>query len=392
MSFFDYMLHSGIRIMVNQANVAERNTTDRELNMKICVVGAGSIGGYLAVMFAEAGHEVTVCARGAHLAAIRRHGLELIMEDDTRKIARNLHATDDIRSAGPQDLVILGVKAHQVEAIVDELPALFHDDTVLIPMQNGIPWWYFQRHGGQYEGQIVRTADPQGHIAATIDPARIVGCVVYPAASIAGPGVIRHIEGNRFPLGELDGSESPRVKMLSDLFTAAGLKAPILTSIRNEIWLKLWGNLSFNPISALTHATLVDLCQFPLSRNLAETMMLEAQAVGHKLGVEFRVPLEKRIAGAEKVGKHKTSMLQDVEAGRDPEIDALVGSVLELADLTATPTPQIRAVYALVKLLSHTMSQDQVCVRASHPSLFDTMKRAVENSLPGPSALAHAIA
>ncbi len=358
--------------------------------MKICVVGAGSIGGYLAVLFAEAGHEVTVCARGAHLAAIRERGLELILEDGTRKIARNLHATDDIRGAGQQDLVILGVKAHQVEAIVDQLPALFHGDTVLIPMQNGIPWWYFQRHGGPYEGQVVRTADPQGRIAATIDPARIVGCVVYPAATIAAPGVIRHIEGNRFPLGELDGSDSPRVNRLSELFVSAGFKAPVLNAIRNEIWLKLWGNLSFNPISALTHATLVDLCQFPLSRTLAETMMLEAQAVGHKLGVEFRVPLDKRIAGAEKVGKHKTSMLQDVEAGRDPEIDALVGSVLELADLTQTPTPQIRAVYALVKLLSHTMSREQVCVRASPPSLFDTLKRVVDSHIQAHPAMTEA--
>lgn len=358
--------------------------------MKICVVGAGSIGGYLAVQFAEAGHQVTVCARGAHLKAIRERGLELILEDGTRKIARNLSATDSIRSAGPHDLVILGVKAHQVEAIVDELPALFHDDTVMIPMQNGIPWWYFQRHGGEFEGQIVRTADPHGKIAATIDPARLVGCVVYPAATIAAPGVIKHIEGNRFPLGELDGTETKRVRELSDLFVEAGFKAPILTGIRNEIWLKLWGNLSFNPISALTHATLVDLCRFPLSRNLAETMMLEAQAVGHKLGVEFRVPLEKRIAGAEKVGKHKTSMLQDVEAGRDPEIDALVGSVIELAELTRTPVPQIRAVYALVKLLSHTMVQDQVCVRASPPSLFDTMKLAVETRVAAPPAMAQA--
>lgn len=357
-------------------------TSGRECNVKICVVGAGSIGGYLAVLFAAAGHEVTVCARGAHLAAIRSRGLELISEDGTRKIARNLRTPDAIRDAGPQDLVILGVKAHQVEAVVGELPALFHDDTMLIPMQNGIPWWYFQRHGGAYEGQIVRTADPAGKIAATIDPSRIIGCVVYPAATIAAPGIIRHIEGNRFPLGELDGAETARIRMLSDLFTAAGLKAPILSSIRNEIWLKLWGNLSFNPISALTHATLVDLCRFPLSRNLAEAMMLEAQAVGHKLGVAFRVPLDKRIAGAEKVGRHKTSMLQDVEAGRDPEIDALVGSVIELAELTGTPVPQISAVYALVKLLSHTMSQEQVCVRASPPALFDTMKRAVEAQRP----------
>jgi 2-dehydropantoate 2-reductase len=375
--------------MLQGDNGCRSTIKERELSMKICVVGAGSIGGYLAVLFAEAGHEVTVCARGAHLAAIRSRGLELVMEDGSRKIARKLRTPDTIRDARPQDLVILGVKAHQVEAIVDELPALFHDDTMLIPMQNGIPWWYFQRHGGEHEGQVVRTADPAGKISATIDPRRIIGCVVYPAASIAAPGVIRHIEGNRFPLGELDGTETARIRILSDMFIAAGLKAPVLTAIRNEIWLKLWGNLSFNPISALTHSTLVDLCRFPLSRNLAETMMLEAQAVGHKLGVEFRVPLDKRIAGAEKVGKHKTSMLQDVEAGRDPEIDALVGSVIELAALTQTPVPQISAVYALVKLLSHTMAQEQVCVRTSPPSLFDTMKRTVEMHMPPPAAMAH---
>jgi len=360
--------------------------------MKICVVGAGSIGGYLAVQFSEAGHEVTIIARGAHLAAIRARGLQLRLPDGTNKVARNLHATDAIREAGTHDLVILGVKAHQVEAIVDDLPHLFHDSTVMIPMQNGIPWWYFQRHGGEYEGQIVRTADPHGKIAATIDPKRIVGCVVYPAATITAPGVIKLIEGTRFPLGELDGTETPRIRALSDAFVAAGLKSPVLTSIRDEIWLKVWGNLSFNPISALTHATLVDLCQYPLSRGLAETMMLEAQAVGHKLGVTFRVPLDKRIAGAEKVGKHKTSMLQDVEAGRDPEIDALVGSVLELGELTQTPTPQIRAVYALVKLLSHTMSQEQVCVRTGPPSLFDTLKQTVESGMAGTPAPALASA
>lgn len=357
--------------------------------MKICVVGAGSIGGYLAVQFAEAGHEVTVIARGAHLAAIKARGLQLRLPDGSQKVARNLSATDAIRDAGTHDLVILGVKAHQVEAIVDDLPHLFHDTTVMIPMQNGIPWWYFQRHGGQYEGQVVRTADPNGKIAATIDPQRIIGCVVYPAATMTAPGVITLIEGNRFPLGELDGTETPRIRALSDAFVAAGFKSPILTAVRDEIWLKVWGNLSFNPISALTHATLVDLCQYPLSRGLAETMMLEAQAVGHKLGVNFRVPLDKRIAGAEKVGKHKTSMLQDVEAGRDPEIDALVGSVLELGELTQTSTPQIRAVYALVKLLSHTMSQDQVCVRTGPPSLFDGLQQSVEEHL-GRAALAPA--
>ncbi len=345
--------------------------------MKICVVGAGSIGGYLAVTLAKAGHEITVIARGAHLAAIRAKGLRLIGEDGAENVAHNLSATDQISSAGTHDLVILAVKAHQVQPIAAELAALYHNDTVLVPMQNGIPWWYFQRHGGNYEGYSVETVDPGGAIAAAIDPQRIVGCVVYPAASIVAPGVIRHIEGNRFPVGELDGGETARVLAVSNAFTSAGLKSPVLPNVRAEIWLKLWGNLSFNPISALTHATLVDLCRFPLTRELARNMMLEAQEVAHRLNIEFRVPLDKRIAGAEKVGKHKTSMLQDVEAGRDPEIDALVGSVIELGRLTLTPTPHIGAVFALVKLLSQTISEQKVGVRAAPPSLFDALQETV---------------
>ncbi|MBX9811681.1 MAG: 2-dehydropantoate 2-reductase, partial [Burkholderiales bacterium] len=280
--------------------------------MKICIVGAGSIGGYLAALFARAENEVTIVARGAHLAAIRARGLRLIQQDGTECVARNLAATDRISAAGKHDLVILGVKAHQVGPIAAELNTLFHDDSVLIPMQNGIPWWYFQRHGGAYEGYSIESVDPGGKIASVVDPQRIIGCVVYPAATIAAPGVIRHIEGNRFPVGELDGTETPRVLKVSNAFVAAGLKSPVLANIRAEIWLKLWGNLSFNPISALTHSTLVDLCRFPLSRELAENMMLEAKTVANRLGIEFRVPLEQRIAGAEKVGKHKTSMLQDV--------------------------------------------------------------------------------
>lgn len=350
--------------------------------MKICIVGAGAIGGYLAALFAQAGNEVTVVARGSHLAAIRANGLRLVMADGSECVARNIAATDCPGTAGKHDLVILGVKAHQVAPIAAEITQLLRDDSVLVPMQNGIPWWYFQRHGGEYEGCRVDTVDPDGAIAAAIDPQRIIGCVVYPAATLVAPGVIRHIEGNRFPVGELDGTETPRVIEVANAFIAAGLKSPVLTNIRAEIWLKLWGNLSFNPISALTHSTLVDLCQFPLSRELAQNMMLEAQAVANKLGIEFRVPIEKRIAGAEKVGKHKTSMLQDVEAGRDPEIDALVGAVIELGRLTRTPTPHISAVYALMKLLSKTIAQEQVCVRATPPSLFDAIGRVAENGTP----------
>jgi 2-dehydropantoate 2-reductase len=322
----------------------------------------------LAVLLAEAGNQVSVVARGKQLAAIRARGLRLVREDGTELIARGLPASERMADFGIQDVVILAVKAHQVAPIATEIPALFGPDSVLIPMQNGIPWWYFQRHGGQYEGHRIQTVDPSGVTASVIDPARIVGCVVYPAAEIVAPGVIRHVEGNRFPLGELDGSSTERVARLSEMFIAAGLKSPILADIRAEIWLKLWGNLSFNPISALTHSTLVDLCQFPLSRDLAARMMREAEVLAGKLGVTFRVPLEKRIAGAEKVGHHKTSMLQDVEAGRDPEIDAIAGSVIELGRLTQTPTPHIDAVYACVKLLSKTIADKQVCVRAVTPA------------------------
>jgi len=333
--------------------------------MRICVVGAGSIGGHLATLFATVGHDVTVVARGAHLEAIRRNGLRLILDDGSEHLVRHMPATDDIRSVGPMDLVILAVKANQVEPVVDDLLTLFHDRTVLIPMQNGIPWWYFQRHGGAHEGHCVRTVDPHARIMTAIDPARIIGCVVYPAAGIESPGVVRHIEGNRYPLGELDGSTTERITRIAELFTAAGLKSPILDNIRAEIWLKLWGNLSFNPISALTHSTLVDLCQFPLTRELARSMMEEAQAIATQLGIQFRVTIDKRIAGAEKVGKHKTSMLQDIEAGRQPEIDALVGSVIELGRLTGVPTPHLDSVHALVKLLAHTMAEERVAVRAA---------------------------
>ena len=342
--------------------------------MRICVVGAGSIGGHLAVLFATVGNEVTVIARGPHLAAIKKNGLRLILDDGTEHLVRHMHATDDIRSAGPQDLVILAVKANQVEPLIDDVAALFHDGTVLIPMQNGIPWWYFQRHGGPHEGHCVRTVDPHSRIMNTIDPQRIIGCVVYPAAAIASPGVVRHIEGNRYPLGELDGTTTGRITGIAQAFTTAGLKSPILENIRAEIWLKLWGNLTFNPISALTHSTLVDLCQYPHTRELASRMMREAQEVAEKLGIEFRVSIEKRIAGAEKVGKHKTSMLQDIEGGREPEIDALVGSVIELGRLTGVATPHIDTVYALVKLLSHTVAAEQLCLKAMTK---DAMARAM---------------
>lgn len=327
--------------------------------MKICVVGAGAIGGLMGAKLALAGEEVTLIARGAHLDAIRNNGLKLITEDGGEQVAAGVKATNDMKQAGPHDLVILALKAHQIEPIAGELRALFGPNTAVVTMQNGIPWWYFQKHGGEFEGRRVETVDPHGALMASIEVERILGCVVYPAAEIVAPGVVRLIEGNRFSIGELDGSESERAKAISAAFTKAGFKSPVLKDIRSEIWLKLWGNLSFNPISALTHSTLVDICQFPLTRQLSADMMTEAQTIANKLGVEFRVSLEKRIAGAEKVGKHKTSMLQDIEIGRAIEIDALVGAVIELGRLTQTPTPHIDAVYACVKLLAKTLGEEK---------------------------------
>ena len=273
-------------------------------------------------------------------------------------MAKNVKATNDYDEAGPQDVVILALKAHQVDAVANDVPKLFGPDTVVVTMQNGIPFWYFHKHGGPHEGQRVQSVDPTGLVSAKIPAERILGCVVYPASALIAPGVVKHIEGDRFPIGELDGTVTERAQKVSEAFIRAGFKSPILENIRAEIWLKLWGNLSFNPISSLSHSTLVDICQYPLSRELAGNMMIEAQRIANKLGIEFRVPLEKRIRGAEKVGKHKTSMLQDVEAGRAPEIDALVGSVVELGRITNTATPHINSVYALVKLLAKTMEEE----------------------------------
>lgn len=323
--------------------------------MKVAIIGAGAIGGYVGVQLALAGEDVTFIVRGANLSAIRRSGMKLILADGSERIAANVRATSDYAEAGPQDLVILALKANQLEAVARDVPALLGADTPVVTMQNGIPYWYFHGHGGAFEGTRIASVDATGIVGECIPAQRVIGCVVYPASELIAPGVVRHIEGDRFPLGELDGSTSARVVRVAACFTRAGFKAPVLDDIRAEIWLKLWGNLTFNPISSLSHATLVDICRFPLTRALAAAMMTEAQCVAEQLGIAFRVTLDKRIAGAEKVGHHKTSMLQDIEAGRAPEIDALVGTVVELGRLTGTPTPHIDTVYALVKLLARGM-------------------------------------
>jgi len=326
--------------------------------MKIAIVGAGAIGGFVGARLALAGEDVTFMVRGANLDAIRANGFRLVMHDGTEHVARNVKASNDYAAAGPQDVVILATKAHQLEAVAHSVPRLFGPDTAVITMQNGIPYWYFHHHGGALAGTRVRSVDPTGAIGENIPAERVIGCVVYPATELVAPGVVKHIEGDRFPMGELDGSTSARVQRVAEAFTRAGLKSPVLDDIRSEIWLKLWGNLTFNPISALSRATLVDICQFAPTRTLAAAMMTEAQAIGTKLGITFRVTIDKRIAGAERVGKHKTSMLQDIEAGREPEIEALVGSVVELGQLTGTPTPHIDSVYALVKLLAASIAAE----------------------------------
>ena len=252
--------------------------------MRICVVGAGAIGGLLAVRLAQAGEKVSVVDQGAHLQAIRRDGLKLLMADGSEHLTRSLQATTSMQEPGPQDVVILAVKTQILPLIAPQLGSLLNDQTVILPMQNGLPWWYFQKAGGEYEGRRIECLDPDGQLAAHVDVDRVLGCVVFPAGEIVSPGVVRHTEGNRFPLGELDGSDSPRARALVEMFSSAGFKSFVLDDIRAEIWLKLLGNLSFNPISALTHATMVDICRYPPSRALAESLMEEAQVVASHLG------------------------------------------------------------------------------------------------------------
>ncbi|MDP2007999.1 MAG: 2-dehydropantoate 2-reductase [Rubrivivax sp.] len=338
--------------------------------MKIAVVGAGAIGGYLGAKLARSGQEVTFIARNRNLEAINTNGFRLILEDGSEELAPvgpNLRAVQRYTDAGEQDVVLLTVKAHQVKDLLPDLRGLFGPQTMVVTMINGVPWWYFHKLAGPYEGRSLQSLDPVGLIAANIEPERLIGSVVYPASELVAPGVVKLIEGNRFSLGELDGSRSERIDALSKVMMAAGFKSPVARDIRSEIWVKLWGNLTFNPISALTHATLEDICRYPLARELAASMMREAQAVGEKLGVAFKISLEQRIAGAEAVGAHKTSMLQDVEAGRALELEALVGSVVELGRITETPTPAISAIYAATSLLSRTLQaqRGRLCVQTA---------------------------
>lgn len=318
--------------------------------MRIGIIGAGAIGGLLAARLTAAGEDVCVIARGAQKDAIGRVGLKVTGLPEGELHVRP-RVAGSIGEAGPQDLIVLGVKAHQLAAIAPEVNASLGPETMLLTAQNGIPWWYFMKHGGAHEGRTLESVDPARSISAHLPVDRVLASVVYPAAELVAPGVIRFIEGERFTLSEIDQQKTERIASVSQILMNAGFKAPVSSDVRAEIWTKLWGNLSFNPISALTGATLAGICRDEGARALAADMMREAQAVGEALGIRFRIPLEKRIAGAQAVGEHKTSMLQDIEAGRPTEIEALVGSIIELGQITGVPTPRISAIYACVKLL-----------------------------------------
>jgi 2-dehydropantoate 2-reductase len=319
--------------------------------MRISVFGAGAIGGYLASKLAAAGRvELSIVARGAHLEAVQSGGLRLIEND--QETVHPVTASADTRDLGVQDYVVLALKAHSLAGALDQIELLLGDKTAVVTMQNGVPWWYFHKIGGPLEGTRMASVDPDGAIWGRLGPGRVIGAVVYPAIEVDAPGLIRHVEGRRFSLGEPSGEKSDRVVRLSEEFIAAGLQAPVRDDIRSEMWIKLWGNLSFNPISALTGSTLRAIVSDEATRSVARAMMLEAQAIGEKLGVRFPIDVERRIKGAGDVGEHKTSMLQDLERRRPMEIDALVTAVQELGRLTGQPTPTIDLVLALVRRLA----------------------------------------
>ena len=325
--------------------------------MKIAIYGAGAIGGFVGARLAASGVDISLIARGAQREAIRAHGLEVRSADGD--LAVQLPCVEDPAELGPQDYVFIGLKAHSVPPIVDRLPPLLRPDTAVIWAVNGVPWWYFHGVEGPYAEHRISTVDADGRQWDVIGPERVIGCVVYPACEVIAPGVIRHLEGDRFTLGEPSGEQSVRVTALSAALRAAGFKAPIRREIRDEIWIKLWGNLSFNPISALTGATLDVICRTPATRAVASAMMLEAQAIAEALGIRFPIDVERRIAGAEAVGAHKTSMLQDLERGRPLETDALVAAVAELGRLVGQPTPTIDTVLALIELRARTADRGQ---------------------------------
>jgi 2-dehydropantoate 2-reductase len=318
--------------------------------MKFAIVGAGAIGAFAGAMLARAGEDVTLIARGPHLRAMQEHGVRV--RGEIGEFETHPAATDDPATIGPVDIVLLTLKAHSLTAMAPRLAPLMGPETIVVNAQNGIPWWYFYRHGGEWEGTHLETVDPGGVIGRSIDPARVIGCVIYPSTAIVEPGIVQHIEGTRLAIGEPDGSKSERCRRVADSFIKAGLRCPIRTNIRHDMWVKLMGNVAYNPISALARATLLEIVQCPETRALSAAIMAEAESVARKLGLELGVSIEQRLEGAAKVGHHKTSMLQDLEAGRPMELEAIVGAIVELGNRMGLSLPYTSTVYACVKLLT----------------------------------------
>jgi 2-dehydropantoate 2-reductase len=323
--------------------------------MKFAIVGAGAIGAFAGAMLARSGEDVTLIARGPHLRAMQEHGVRV--RGEIGEFAAHPTATDDPAAVGPVDVVLLTLKAHGLTAMAPRLAPLIGDETCVLSAQNGIPWWYFYRHSGEWEGTHLETVDPGGVIGQNIDPSRVVGCVVYPSTTIIEPGIVWHIEGTRFAIGEPDGSKSERCRRIADSFIKAGLRCPVRANIRHDMWVKLMGNVAYNPISALTRATLVEIVRCRETREMAGAIMAEAESVAGRLGIDIGVSIEQRLEGAEKVGHHKTSMLQDLAAGRPMELEAIVGAVVELGNKMGLPLPSTKAVYACVKLLAQSAKE-----------------------------------
>jgi 2-dehydropantoate 2-reductase len=323
--------------------------------MKFLIAGAGAIGAYIGARMAQAGFDVTLFARGPHLRAMQEHGVQ-VKSGDGDFVARPAVA-GTLEEVGPVDVVFLGVKAHGLPQLAPHLKPVLGFETTVVSTQNGIPWWYFQGFGGEYEGLRLERVDPGGVIAAAIEARKVAGSIVYFATEVAAPGTIQHIEGNRISLGEPDGTRSDRCRQIAEALIASGLRCPVTTRIRHEIWVKVLGNASFNPVSALTRATLAKMVRDPGVSSVIRDIMQEVEAVSHKLGMELPVSIEQRMAGAEKVGEHKTSMLQDLEAGRPMELEALVGAVVELGERVGLPMTSTRTVYNCAKLLAQSTEQ-----------------------------------
>jgi 2-dehydropantoate 2-reductase len=322
--------------------------------MKFLIVGAGAVGAYMGARMARAGYDVTLHARGPHLCAMQQNGVRVISADDD--FLAKPKVVGNLEEAGPVDVVFLCVKAHGLPALAPQLAPVLGPDTTVVSTQNGIPWWYFQRESGPFSGTRLERVDPGGAVSAAIEARRVVGSLIYFSTEIVEPGVIKHIEGNRISLGEPDGTRSERCRQIAAALIASGLRCPVTSHLRNEIWVKILGNVAFNPISALTGVTLVQIVRHPEVAELVRNIMRETEALATKLGVELPVSIEQRIAGAEKVGEHKTSMLQDLEAGRPMELEAIVGSVVELGERVGVAMPHTRTVYACTKLLAQSRS------------------------------------